>query len=95
MKPEVVYFLNYVKTKILPKYGLDEDTISINEKKDYFEIEYLIGGRTFEDISNWYPIASKLHEEVSNVCYVTTRKKLDNIVINSDTLKGKNLLNLV
>lgn len=95
MKPEVVYFLNYVKTKILPKYGLDEEKILINEKKDYFVIEYLIGGRTFEDISNWYPIASKLHEEVSNVCHVITRKKLDNIIINSDTSKGKNLLTLI
>jgi len=95
MNPEVVYFLNYVKTKVLPKYGLTEDDVSIEDKVDYFVMDYLLEGKTFEEISGWYEKAKRLHEEVSGVCYVITRKKLDNLRINGKFNKESNLLNLV
>jgi ferritin len=95
MNPEVVYFLNYVKTKVLPKYGLTENDVSIEDKVDYFVMDYILEHKTFEEISDWYEKAKKLHEEISGVCYVITRRKLDNLRVNGKINKSSNLLNLV
>lgn len=94
MKPEEIYFLNYVKTKVLPKFGLTENEISLSKNDEFFVMEYLIKGRKIEDILDWYNKASKLYEEISTICYITTKKKLDNIVVESEN-KTENLLNLI
>jgi len=94
MAPEEVYFLNYVKTKILPKHGLTENDISLSKNEEFFTMQYLIKGRKIEDIIEWYNKAIKLYDEISTICYITTKKKLDNIVVESEE-KTENLLNLI
>ena len=94
MKPEEIYFLNYVKTKILPKHGLTENDVCLSKNDEFYIMEYLIKGKRIEDITEWYNRALKLYEEISTICYVTTKKKLDNIVVESEN-KTENLLNLV
>jgi BioD-like phosphotransacetylase family protein len=58
-------------------------------------MDYILEHKTFEEISGWYETAKKLHEEISGVCYVITRKKLDNLRVNGKINKSSNLLNLV
>jgi hypothetical protein len=94
MKPEEIYFLNYVKTKVLPKYGLTENDISFSKNDEFFIMQYLIQGRRIEDIMEWYNKAEKIYDEISTICYITTKKKLDNIVVESEN-KTENLLNLI
>ena len=94
MKPEEIYFLNYVKTKILPKHGLTENDVSLSKNDEFFTMHYLIKGRKIEDILEWYNKATKLHDEISTICYITTKKKLDNIVVESEE-KTENLLILI
>lgn len=94
MKPEEIYFLNYVKTKILPKHGLTENDVSLSKNDEFFTMEYLIKGRKIEDIFEWYNKATKLYDEISTICYITTKKKLDNIVVESEE-KTENLLILI
>ena len=94
MKPEEIYFLNYVKTKILPKHGLTENDISFSKNDVYFTMQYLIQGRRIVDIMEWYNKAEKIYDEISTICYITTKKKLDNIIVESGT-KTENLLNLI
>ena len=36
----------------------------------------------------------KIYDEISTICYITTKKKLDNIIVESGT-KTENLLNLI
>jgi hypothetical protein len=94
MKPDEIYFLNYVKTKVLPKYGLTENDVSFSKNDEFFIMKYLIQGRRIEDIMEWYNKAEKLYDEISTICYITTKKKLDNIVVESEE-KTENLLNLI
>ena len=42
----------------------------------------------------WYNKAEKIYDEISTICYITTKKKLDNIIVESGT-KTENLLNLI
>jgi hypothetical protein len=51
MKPEEIYFLNYVKTKILPKYGLTENDISFSKNDEFFTMQYLIQGKRIDGIT--------------------------------------------
>lgn len=94
MNPEEVYFLNYVKTKILPKHGLTENDVSLSKNEEFFTMIYPIKGRKIEDITEWYNKALKLHDEISTICYITTKKKLDNIWVGSDETT-ENLLILI
>jgi len=68
MKPEEIYFLNYVKTKVLPKHGLTENDISFTKNDEYFTMQYLIQGRRIQDIMEWYNKAEKIYNEISTIC---------------------------
>ena len=96
MKPEEIHFLSYVKTKVLPKHGLSESDVSLTKNDDFFVMQYLLEGKKMEDMLSWYEKASKLHEEISTICYVVTKKKMDNIIVSGDKVKdSENLLNQI
>lgn len=95
MKPEDIYFLNYVKTKILPKYNLTEEDISLDKNDEYFTMKFLLQDARIDKMLEWYNTASKIYEEISTICYVVTKKKMDNLIVASDEKKTQNLLNLV
>ena len=94
MKAEEIYFLNYVKTKILPKYNLTEEQIAFDKNEDYFVMRFILNDSKIEKMLEWYNTASKLYEEVSTICYVVTKKKMDNLIVSSDE-NFENLLKLV
>jgi hypothetical protein len=95
MKAEEIYFLNYVKTKILPKYNLTEEDISFDKNEDYFIMRFILQDARIDKMLEWYEVASKLYEEVSTICYIVTKKKMDNLIVASDGKNSENLLTLV
>ena len=48
MKAEEIYFLNYVKTKILPKYNLTEEQIAFDKNEDYFVMRFILNDSKIE-----------------------------------------------
>jgi len=95
MKAEEIYFLNYVKTKILPKYKLTEEDISFDKTEDYFIMRFILQDARIDKMLEWYETASKIYEEVSTICYVVTKKKMDNLIVASDGNSSVNLLTLI